>query len=155
MTTTDHGGNAALVGTLRQVVTALPESHIAAFAAVDRAAFVPDQIWVGGDARTDDEAIDRASRPEAWDKAVYDAELPIVTQFDDGQVTWPQIGHRPTCSASAPTVVAGMLRALDPQPGDHVLEIGTGTGYNAALLSEIVGTCGEVVTAEVDRTLAG
>ncbi|MGH3908349.1 MAG: protein-L-isoaspartate O-methyltransferase family protein, partial [Pseudonocardiaceae bacterium] len=47
-----------------------------------------------------------------------------------------------------------MLAALDPQPGDAVLEIGSGTGYNAALLSEIVGDTGRVVTVEVDPALA-
>jgi protein-L-isoaspartate O-methyltransferase len=45
----------------------------------------------------------------------------------------------PTSSSSMPTVMAGMLEALDLQPGHRVLEIGTGTGYNAALLCHRVG----------------
>ncbi|ASO21833.1 protein-L-isoaspartate O-methyltransferase [Actinoalloteichus hoggarensis] len=47
-----------------------------------------------------------------------------------------------------------MLAALDPQPGDRVLEIGTGTGWNAALLRHRVGAAGRVTTIEVDPGLA-
>jgi protein-L-isoaspartate(D-aspartate) O-methyltransferase len=39
---------------------------------------------------------------------------------------------------SQPYVVAAMTEALDPQPGDTVLEIGTGSGYQAAILSKLV-----------------
>jgi protein-L-isoaspartate O-methyltransferase len=47
-----------------------------------------------------------------------------------------------------------MLDALDARPGQSVLEIGTGTGWNAALLSRRVGERGRVVTIEVDPRLA-
>jgi protein-L-isoaspartate(D-aspartate) O-methyltransferase len=56
-------------------------------------------------------------------------------------------------SASAPEVMAIMLEQLDPRPGDHVLEIGAGTGYNAALLAHIVGDGGRVVTLDIDEDL--
>src|SRR5438105_1593017 len=56
-------------------------------------------------------------------------------------------------SASAPEVVALMLAQLDPQPGDRVLEIGAGTGYNAALLAHLVGDGGRVVTLDIDEDL--
>ena len=49
---------------------------------------------------------------------------------------------------SAPHMVAIMLEELKLRPCLHVLEIGTGSGYNAALLFELVGPCGEVVTVE-------
>lgn len=133
---------------------ALPAAYRHAFEAVDRAQFIPDRIWVGGDEDRDDTAVDRGSDPKAWDDTVYDATLPIVTQFDEGAVTWPEQGYRPTSSASAPTVVAGMLRVLGVQSGDNVVEIGTGSGYNAALLSEIVGPDGQVSTVEVDAGVA-
>lgn len=42
-------------------------------------------------------------------------------------------------SASSPNLVAGMLEQLDIQPGHRVLEIGAGTGYNAALMAELTG----------------
>jgi protein-L-isoaspartate O-methyltransferase len=47
-----------------------------------------------------------------------------------------------------------MLAALDVRPGHTVLEIGTGTGWNAALLSRRVGSAGRVITIEVDPDLA-
>jgi protein-L-isoaspartate O-methyltransferase len=133
---------------------ALPPAYWHAFQAVDRAQFIPDRIWVGDDEDRDDTAVDRGSDPKAWAKAVYNASLPIVTQFDDGTVKWPEQGYRPTSSASAPTVVAGMLDVLGVQPGDNVVEIGTGSGYNAALLSEIVGPDGQVTTVEIDADVA-
>ena len=46
------------------------------------------------------------------------------------------IGYQQTISP--PFVVAYMTEALDPQPTDKVLEIGTGSGYQAAVLAEIV-----------------
>ncbi|MEU0513372.1 methyltransferase, FxLD system [Amycolatopsis sp. NPDC006125] len=56
---------------------------------------------------------------------------------------------RPASCISVPTVVAMMLGQLNPQPGDHVLEIGAGTGYNAALLAELVGDTGSVTTIDI------
>ena len=52
-------------------------------------------------------------------------------------------------SASAPDVVAVMLEQLAVEPGQRVLEIGAGTGYNAALLAELVGPAGQVVSIEI------
>lgn len=49
---------------------------------------------------------------------------------------------------SAPHMVAIMLEELKVKRGMKVLEIGTGSGYNAALLAELVGPEGEVVTVE-------
>jgi protein-L-isoaspartate(D-aspartate) O-methyltransferase len=56
---------------------------------------------------------------------------------------------RPASCISVPTVVAMMLGQFDPQPGDRVLEIGAGTGYNAALLAELVGAGGSVTTIDI------
>lgn len=58
------------------------------------------------------------------------------------------IGHGQTISQ--PYVVAFMTEALDPQPGDRVLEIGTGSGYQAAILAELVK---EVWTIEIVEPL--
>lgn len=49
---------------------------------------------------------------------------------------------------SAPSMVAIMLEALDLSEGQKILEIGTGSGYNAALLSEVAGEDGEIYTIE-------
>jgi protein-L-isoaspartate(D-aspartate) O-methyltransferase len=52
---------------------------------------------------------------------------------------------------SQPYIVAFMTAAIDPQPGQRVLEIGTGSGYQAAILAEVVG---EVYTIELLPGLA-
>lgn len=56
--------------------------------------------------------------------------------------------------ASVPSMVALMLTQLDLHPGQRVLEIGAGTGYNAALLAELVGPKGSVTTIDVDPGVA-
>lgn len=53
-------------------------------------------------------------------------------------------------SASQPTMVAMMLEQLRLEPGHNVLEIGAGTGYNAALMQHIIGSRGMVTTIDVD-----
>ena len=59
------------------------------------------------------------------------------------------IGHRQTISQ--PFIVASMTEALNPRPGDRVLEIGTGSGYQAAILAEVVK---EVYSIEILPALA-
>jgi protein-L-isoaspartate(D-aspartate) O-methyltransferase len=56
------------------------------------------------------------------------------------------IGYGQTISA--PSMIAIMMESLDLNLGQRVLEIGSGSGYNAALIAEIVGRKGEVVTVE-------
>jgi protein-L-isoaspartate(D-aspartate) O-methyltransferase len=46
-----------------------------------------------------------------------------------------------------------MLQLLDVRPGSRVLEIGTGSGYNAALLSELAGVTGRVFSVEIEPDL--
>jgi protein-L-isoaspartate(D-aspartate) O-methyltransferase len=60
----------------------------------------------------------------------------------------------PLSSSSQPTIMATMLGQLDPQPGDHVLEVGGGSGYNAALLAQLVAPGGQVTSIEIDPGLA-
>ncbi|MYU02158.1 MULTISPECIES: methyltransferase, FxLD system [unclassified Streptomyces] len=59
-------------------------------------------------------------------------------------------GPLPLSLASVPSTVAMMLVQLDARDGDHILEIGAGTGYNAALLAELVGLDGSVTTIDID-----
>jgi protein-L-isoaspartate(D-aspartate) O-methyltransferase len=54
----------------------------------------------------------------------------------------------------SPSVVASWIDHLDLRPGDHVLHIGTGTGYYTALLADCVGPTGRVLGLEVDAELA-
>jgi len=50
---------------------------------------------------------------------------------------------------SQPTTVMIMTSALELEPGEKVFEIGTGSGYQAAIIAEIVGKKGKVITTEV------
>ena len=58
-----------------------------------------------------------------------------------------------TSSSSQPAIMAVMLEQLDLKPGQRVLEIGTGTGFNAALIASIVGPTGKVVTVDIQPDL--
>lgn len=60
---------------------------------------------------------------------------------------------RPVSSSSQPSVMAMTLEQLDVRPGQRVLEIGAGTGYNAALLAALVGAGGQVTTVDLDADL--
>lgn len=62
------------------------------------------------------------------------------------------IGHGQT--VSAPSVVALMTDLLDLSPDDRVLEIGTGCGYHAAVIAEVLGDDGAVYSVEVVEELA-
>ncbi|WP_251070493.1 methyltransferase domain-containing protein [Streptomyces sp. ISL-96] len=117
-----------------------------AFWAVPRHRFLPEQIWVGDGL----EPCHWSVAPETWHNAAY-ADEPAVTQINDGHD--PGDGDRwPSCSASAPSIVFRMLDILDVKDGHKVLEIGTGTGWNAGLLAHRVGS-EHVTTVEVDPAL--
>jgi protein-L-isoaspartate(D-aspartate) O-methyltransferase len=85
------------------------------------------------------EAIEQTPRhefvpPEVRKNAYFDMALPI--------------GAAQTISS--PFIVASMTETLDPQPTDRVLEIGTGSGYQAAVLSPLVA---EVYSIEIVESL--
>lgn len=50
---------------------------------------------------------------------------------------------------SQPLTVAAMTEALAPKSGNAILEVGAGSGYQAAILSEIVGSGGKIITTEI------
>ncbi|MCB0010236.1 MAG: methyltransferase domain-containing protein, partial [Anaerolineales bacterium] len=64
-----------------------------------------------------------------------------------------QNGQQMISTLSQPAMMAIMLEALELQPGMSVLEIGTGSGYNAALLRQIVGPTGRIVSVDVEADL--
>src|SRR6266568_17437 len=69
------------------------------------------------------------------------ADEAVVTRYKDGL---------PASSASQPAIIAAMLEQLSLPAGGSVLEVGAGTGYNAALLAALVGPSGRVITIDID-----
>ncbi|MEU2058053.1 methyltransferase domain-containing protein [Streptomyces bungoensis] len=131
----------------------LTSDWLPAFKRAPRHMFVPDAIWPGtAGGNRQKRRIVRSEEPRAWWDAVY-TDAPITTQWDDGAYTGPDKGRIPTSSNSMPTMVFSMLDALSVHENHRVLEIGTGTGWNAALLSHRVGP-ENVVTVEVDEATA-
>ncbi|MGP4004145.1 methyltransferase domain-containing protein [Streptomyces sp. 8N706] len=112
----------------------------AAFEEVPRHLFVPyyytgtgagyERVWCDD---PDPRVRDR------WLSGAY-ADTPLATRVRDGALI---------SSSSQPSLMARMLDALDVHDGDEVLEIGAGTGYNAALLSHRLGE-ERVTTVDLD-----
>ncbi len=108
-----------------------------AFRRVPRHRFV-ERFWVGRDSAHEVGA-------DGWS-----AEALGLVYSDEALITRRDAEGNPTSSASQPSVVAMMLEALDLGPGMRVLEIGAGTGYNAALMAEVVGDQRLVTTIDID-----
>ncbi len=73
----------------------------------------------------------------------------IVFKRDEDGIVFEK--GRTLSSSTLPILVAAMLEFLDVSSGMKVLEIGTASGYNAALLAEIVGCPSKVYTIEIDK----
>ncbi|MGW2324832.1 methyltransferase domain-containing protein [Streptomyces sp. NPDC001700] len=110
----------------------------AAFLSVPRHEFVPHFT-----VRSQGALHEYSQGDPAWLTAAYQ-DTSLLTQFDqDGTAT---------SSSTQPSLMAQMLEALDVRDGDTVLEVGAGTGYNAALLSQRLGA-DHIVTIDVDPEL--
>jgi len=136
---------------------ALTPEWRAAFLAVPRHLFVPDLVWREGEDGSGPQPLRRAEQPDTWLQMVYQDD-PLIIQINDGaspssstvsaDSTPP--GHTVyTSSTSMPSVVAEMLTALRAEPGMSVLEIGTGTGWNTALLAHRLGSQ-HITSVEID-----
>lgn len=114
-----------------------------AFGAVPRHVFVPRLFTPGRDGSS--ELVDGASpaQRDRWLDLVYRDE-PLITEVD--------ATGRWRSSSSQPRLMAMMLEALEITGTERVLEIGTGTGYNAALLCEGLGS-GQVTSIDISPDL--
>jgi protein-L-isoaspartate(D-aspartate) O-methyltransferase len=81
-------------------------------------------------------------------------DQPLADVYTDRAIITKQVEGIGVSSSSQPSIMAVMLEQLDLEPGQCVLEIGAGTGYNAALLSQLVGPEGHVTTVDIDRDTA-
>lgn len=112
-----------------------------------------------------DQLVDRLVREASVRTPAVEAALRAVPRHEfvpevDPEVAYedrPQLVKRgPTgtlSTISQPTMVAIMMELTELGPGQRVLEIGTGTGYNAALLGHLVGPGGTVVSVDVEADL--
>jgi protein-L-isoaspartate O-methyltransferase len=75
----------------------------------------------------------RPEQREHWLDAVYDARESLVTEYDPGT-------NYPTSSATMPSIVLSLLESLHVDPGQWILDVGTGSGYLTALACERVGS---------------
>ncbi|GAB2616352.1 hypothetical protein Aab01nite_29120 [Paractinoplanes abujensis] len=129
------GPREGFVDRIRHGGVVLSPPLAAAFAAVPREVFVPD-----GFQRRDGTWAEPAD-PDFLD-LVYSDDV-LVTKVD---------GRTPVSSSSQPSLMALMIEALDVRPGMTVLEIGAGTGYNAALLATMGA---RVISIDVQEDVAG
>lgn len=152
MTTIDFDGGRAALGRSLLASKVLSSDWVPTFAAVPRSAFLPDVIWPHDMASGGSVGVSRLDDPVTWQRYA-DANVPIVTQWDDGAHEGLIPGELSTSSSSMPSVVFSMLRDLEVTAGCRVLEVGTGTGWNAALLGHRLGLP-NVVSIEVDPVIA-
>lgn len=144
--------NAELVRRVEEVVGPLGPWR-EAFLAVPRHRFLPDVVWVRRRGECGPVRVDRRVAPGEWFDLAYQ-DVSVIVQVNDGAAADPTNGPDwPSSAASQPSVVARMLLDLDVQDGDRVLEVGTGSGWNAGLLAHRIGA-DHVVTVEIDASLA-
>ncbi|MGA4798735.1 methyltransferase [Streptomyces lavendulocolor] len=143
MTTARPVGHAALVEDLYGRGL-LDETWRTVWDAVPRAPFIPRLAW-----RQTPTACEPLTA-EADRLTLIHSDEPVVIQLDDGEPDGPGTA---TSSNSQPSTVARMLRFLSVEDGHRVLEIGTASGYVAALLSRRLGDSA-VYSVEIDPGLA-
>ncbi len=138
----------ALVAALKQAGSLTQPLVEAAFRSVPRHAFL-DHFFRreirAGKVQIQEVCPASYASLDGWLQAIYTNQA-LTISYSPEQVA--------ISSSSSPDAMASMLEALDLTRGLRVLAIGTGTGYNAALLAFIVGEQGHIWTIEVDATLA-
>src|SRR5881409_720853 len=97
------------------------------------------------------------SRVEAAFRAVprhlFLPDVPLAEAYRNEAIPTKIVDGEAVSSSSQPEIMAIMLEQLQLEPGHRVLEIGAGTGYNAALMAHIVGKSGQVVTVDIDEDI--
>ena len=96
-------------------------------------------------------AVERAFR--AVPRHLFVPKVEVTDAYADRPVFLRWEGERPASSSSQPTMMAKMLEQLRMAPGMRVLEVGTGSGYNAAILSVLAGAEGHVASVDIDCSL--
>jgi len=134
----------------------VPKRWTSAFRSVPRHVFLPTFFRPTGDGFRYT-PVSAETDQEEWLRLAY-ADDAWTTQLDADPDKWQEacasgtVSGTPTSSSTAPGLMARMLEALAVGSGSRVLELGTGTGYNAALLC--AGLTDEQITSvEIDNHL--
>ncbi len=98
-----------------------------------------------------DAAVERAMR--SVPRHLFLPASSLAEAYADAAVATHWENEIAVSSASQPAIVALMLQQLQLSPGLRVLEIGAGTGYNAALLAALVAPGGSVTSVDIDRQI--
>ncbi|MFE5261393.1 methyltransferase domain-containing protein [Streptomyces coelicoflavus] len=140
MTWPDNGASAAARHQLAADLAGGGWSEwINAFTAVPRHVFVP--------------RFYRQDTAGAWQSVAWEEQGYLEAVYSDDALTTQLDDHGvPTSSSSQPSVMLRMLEALGADSGHQVLELGTGTGYNAALLAHRLGAS-NVTSIDIDTGL--
>jgi protein-L-isoaspartate O-methyltransferase len=142
---------ATMIAHLNRQGAVTEQRWIDALQAVPRHLFVPPRAWCAPPGAG--YPIDKDQRPAEWLAAAYSPDTAIITQLDDGVAdTVSGVGDF-TSSLSGSAIVLEMLELLDPYDGDEVLEIGTGTGWSAALLAHCLGE-DHITSIEIDKEVS-
>ncbi|MGH3828129.1 MAG: protein-L-isoaspartate O-methyltransferase family protein [Pseudonocardiaceae bacterium] len=143
MTTTSAGQLAerlsAYADSLRETGAIRTRPVHAAFATVPRHRFLPHFRY-----RAEEYTLNTTHEPPD--------DVFVIVYANNALLTHTGHDGNSTSSSSAPSIMAKMLEALDLRPGLRTVEIGAGTGYNAALIHHITGA--PVVTVEAGRPAA-
>ena len=133
--------NERMVDTLKRQGAIRSEQVDAAFRRVERHRFI--------------EAVYEFESSGAVQARHFDPENPTEEQLDaiyrNRALVTRVSNNTPTSSSSEPGIVAEMLELIDAGSGLKVLEIGAGTGYNAALLAELVNDPALVVSIDIQE----
>jgi protein-L-isoaspartate(D-aspartate) O-methyltransferase len=148
-----------MVDSLRTGGSATDRAVLDVMARVPREAFVP-RFWSLPPGSTTGRPDDVQEFIVGEDEASAETALELVYDTDHAlgirraaRPVGPTAGAGVTSTASAPRIVASMLELAQLAAGMRVLEIGTGSGYNTALLQELVGPRGRVTSVDIDGAL--
>jgi protein-L-isoaspartate(D-aspartate) O-methyltransferase len=96
--------------------------------------------------------------PGPWLAFVFESGEYVATPSDDPVLVYQDIlfglSVEQGINNGSPALHARSLGTVAPKIGDHVLQVGVGTGYYTAILSDLVGSSGEVTAMEIDSALA-
>ena len=96
-------------------------------------------------------AVERAFR--AVPRHLFLPDTDLATAYSDESVVVKRQGKEVVSSSSQPAMMAVMVEQMGLRPGMRVLEIGAGSGYNAAIVAHVVRDSGSVVSIDLDEDI--